>query len=330
MIWEDDFYDNKDVFLPKNLTKPKFGDFGIGLIKFGSGSNVGNWNINGDQCVDSNDFFDKYCNKHQEMHGNKFTYTLVTKTDWDNANRSIEARKQAIERGKKKEEEDRKAAEEAERQRKLKEEEDKKKAEEAAKNKAVSNSDTSSDDTNKLLIEREKTNPYLSIGDSQTHMLSLNTKDKFKTLKSNTSGSTPGDPKFLHKGGWNSSQLISALNSISSYQYPNMKVIAILIGTNDGYNNNTAKQNSKTLKDLLSKIFPNAKLVVVPGSWGWGGLKNIVSYEKGDDSHHSPKSYYDIYQVQGFTILSEKIGGFEPHNPGLESYKKILNELNKY
>jgi hypothetical protein len=28
--------------------------------------------------------------------------------------------------------------------------------------------------------------------------------------------------------------------------------------------------------------------------------------------------------------LSEKIGGFEPHNPGLESYKKIINELNKY
>ena len=329
MMWEDDFYDNSESFLPKNLTRPKVGDFKINLIKFNSGSSVGNWNMGGEQCVEvtgTNPF--ELCNKHQEKYGNKFSYTLVTQIDWDNANRSIEARKQAIERGKKKEEEDKKKAEEAEKQRKIKEEEDKKKAEEASKSSVVPvDNQPDGNDTNNLLIERQKSNQYLSIGDSQTYHLS-NNSTKFKTLKNNT-GSSPGDPKYLHKGGWTSTQLIESLKAISKYQYPNMRAIAIVIGTNDGYNNSIAKQNAPTLKDLLKNIFPNAKLIVVPGSWGWGGLKGIQSYEKGDATHASPKSYYDIYGKY-FTILDVPIGNHEPHNSGLQSYKDINKSLNKY
>ena len=102
MIWLDTEF-KKPEYLPSNLSKPikenklGTGDFGITIRNgFPGGKKVGNWSVDGSQTLstkeDSTEFFD-LCNKHKEKNGDSFTYTLVTKKDWDSAIANVEANK---------------------------------------------------------------------------------------------------------------------------------------------------------------------------------------------------------------------------------------------
>jgi hypothetical protein len=102
MVWYDKEYDRPE-FLPDNMKSPiktnplGNGDFKIGIhLGYPGGKKVGNWSEDGSQVFSTsdelNDFF-SYCEKHKEKYGNSFTYTLVTKNDWNSATGNVESNK---------------------------------------------------------------------------------------------------------------------------------------------------------------------------------------------------------------------------------------------
>lgn len=104
MVWLDKDYDRPE-FLPGNLTSPQkvnddgTGDFKINIhLGYPGGKKVGNWSEDGSQVFSTadelNDFF-KLCDAHKEKYGNKLTYTLSTRTDWDEAQKAVQTNKAA-------------------------------------------------------------------------------------------------------------------------------------------------------------------------------------------------------------------------------------------
>jgi outer membrane protein OmpA-like peptidoglycan-associated protein len=104
MVWLDKEYDRPE-FLPSNLTSPQkinddgTSDFKINIhLGYPGGKKVGNWSEDGSQVFSTadelNDFF-KLCETHKEKYGNKLTYTLSTKTDWDEAQKNVQTNKVA-------------------------------------------------------------------------------------------------------------------------------------------------------------------------------------------------------------------------------------------
>lgn len=103
LIWRDDDYDNVDIFSPNNFTTPELiipNDTLNNSLKihlgYPGGKKVGNWSADGSQVFSSSDelkdFFNQ-CGKHSDLYGNVFTYTLVTKYDWEEASKNVEINK---------------------------------------------------------------------------------------------------------------------------------------------------------------------------------------------------------------------------------------------
>jgi hypothetical protein len=139
------------------------------------------------------------------------------------------------------------------------------------------------------------------IGDSQTPYIKAQSK-KLTDM-----------PSSLQHSGWNVSQLDSAVadfNEDTSVGY-----VFICIGTNDGY---TYTQKVSDLIDDLKATFPNAKLYVIPGSWGWGNVASITPDQV--------STYYGKWS--GVATLSNKIGKqSDPHNGSLPEYGTIAKEI---
>jgi outer membrane protein OmpA-like peptidoglycan-associated protein len=104
MVWLDKDYDRPE-FLPSNITAPLkenvdgTGDFGINIhLGYPGGKKVGYWSEAGSQVFSTQEelkeFF-TYVDKHIAAHGNKITYTLCTRTDWDEAQKAVATNKQA-------------------------------------------------------------------------------------------------------------------------------------------------------------------------------------------------------------------------------------------
>ena len=102
LVWRDSDTDNPDVFSPNNYSKPELitpnilTDNGLKFhLGYPGGQKVGNWS-EGSQVFSNadnlNEFFG-YCEKHKEKYDNKFTYTLATKNDWDEAVKAVDANK---------------------------------------------------------------------------------------------------------------------------------------------------------------------------------------------------------------------------------------------
>jgi hypothetical protein len=102
MVWYDKDFDRPD-FIPSNLTTPAksnddgTGDFGINIhLGYPGGKKVGNWSEDGSQCFSTSDELKDFftlCEKHVSMNGNKFSYTLATKDDWEQATKNVQANK---------------------------------------------------------------------------------------------------------------------------------------------------------------------------------------------------------------------------------------------
>ena len=102
MVWYDKDFDRPD-FVPSNLTNPSKsnddgnGDFGINIhIGYPGGKKVGNWSEDGSQCFATSDELKDFftlCEKHVSLNGNKFSYTLSTKDDWEQASKNAQANK---------------------------------------------------------------------------------------------------------------------------------------------------------------------------------------------------------------------------------------------
>jgi hypothetical protein len=105
LVWRDSDITNLDTFMPNNLTTPellKTDELVDNSLKiqrgYPGGKIVGKWS-EGSQVFSSsdnlNEFFD-YCEKHKEIYGNKFTYTMATKNDWDLATKNILLNKNSV------------------------------------------------------------------------------------------------------------------------------------------------------------------------------------------------------------------------------------------
>jgi uncharacterized protein (UPF0333 family) len=147
------------------------------------------------------------------------------------------------------------------------------------------------------------------IGDSQTPFIAKQS-EKVKML-----GQIGGED-VLWKGGQNLNWLLNAVK-----KYPVTKdvgYVVINIGTNGGFN---IKDNILGLVNEIKRVFPNATLLGVKGSWGWGG--NINKTEK------QVNDYYNEFAKLGVKIIPTPIGAVEPHGDR-PSYKKIGKELDSF
>ena len=126
-----------------------------------------------------------------------------------------------------------------------------------------------------------------------------------------------GGESSLWLGGMSVIWLIGALK-----KYPvnkDVKNVIISIGTNGGFGRHL-KYDVGELFTQLRKKFPNAKFIVVQGSWGMPSLKDI----KPEDV----KKYYKKYKDEGATVIEPPIGNVEPHGDR-PVYKKIASEIDK-
>jgi hypothetical protein len=141
------------------------------------------------------------------------------------------------------------------------------------------------------------------IGDSQTPFI------KKQSIKVELLGDVGGE-NVLWKGGMGLSWLKNAVT-----KYPITKDITnviINIGTNGGFN---SKDDVSGLVNELKRVFPNAKLFAVKGSWGWGGNKNVTESKV--------KDYYDKFSNEGVKILEPAIGSVKDPHGNLPIYKEI-------
>lgn len=144
------------------------------------------------------------------------------------------------------------------------------------------------------------------IGDSQTPFIAKQST-KVKKL------GEQGGENVLWKGGQNLNWLLSAVS-----KYPvteDVGYVVINIGTNGGFNQ---KDNVEGLVSEIKRVFPNATLLAVKGSWGWGGNINKTESQVND--------YYNKFAKLGVKIVPTPIGPVEPHGDR-PSYKQIGKEL---
>ena len=131
------------------------------------------------------------------------------------------------------------------------------------------------------------------IGDSQSPFVDWGSAD-FNLI------STVGGKSSLWLGGQSLGWLLEAVKV-----YPGDSTVtnlAICIGTNGGFNKND--KISELVNECKLK-FPNSKLYVIQGSWGWGGVSNKTESQV--------KEYYKKFSDLGVVVVEPPIGKIEPH-----------------
>lgn len=164
------------------------------------------------------------------------------------------------------------------------------------------------------IIQPEKETPSslpikgIIIGDSQTPSIKANSK----ALQPIT---TEG---VLWKVGWSLKDLYNAVKNYVGD--PAVTHVFINIGTNDGYK--TSVDINAFVKTLNTK-FPNAKLYVIVGSWGWGNLKGKELKDT--------NNFYSKFINAGVTKLENPIGASTNHpsttTPGIVAVGKEIDGI---
>ena len=156
------------------------------------------------------------------------------------------------------------------------------------------------------LYSFERQDKNIIIGDSQSPYVDWGS-DKFELISKNSGVNS------LWQSGKTLSWLLDAVNNYK--KDTSITNVAICIGTNGAFNKN---DKIKDLVNSLSVKFPNSKLFVVQGSWGWGGLKNKTEKQVRD--------YYLKFKDLGVVVIEPPIGRIEPHGRK-PVYKKIGTQL---
>jgi len=167
------------------------------------------------------------------------------------------------------------------------------------------NTNDTDNDTDKNV---DKNKNYI-IGDSQSPIIDRNSK---KASLINKTGS--------EQSLWKGSQGLSWLKSaVKNYKVStDVNTIIINIGTNGKFN---VKDDIAGLVSAIKDKFPNAKLLAVKGSWGWGGNSDITTSEV--------NKYYDIFKKYGVKVLDNAIGKTTNPHKNLPIYAKIGEEIDK-
>ena len=145
------------------------------------------------------------------------------------------------------------------------------------------------------------------IGDSQTPFIDNNS---MKLSRIDTSSGQ----NSLWKGGVNLKWLKESVNAYPVS--PSVNSIVINIGTNGGFNPN---DDIEGLVNAIKTKFPNAKLFVVKGSWGWGGNVNVTESKV--------NSYYDKFSNLGVEVIKTPIGKVNDPHSNLPVYAQIGSEI---
>ena len=124
-----------------------------------------------------------------------------------------------------------------------------------------------------------------------------------------------GAEEFLWTGGKDLKWLKGALEKYPVS--PDVNSITINIGTNGGFNQN---EDVAGLVELVKQKFPNAQLLAVQGSWGWGGNAKITESQV--------RAYYKKFKDAGVELIEPPIGAIEPHG-NKPVYKTIGANLDK-
>jgi hypothetical protein len=147
------------------------------------------------------------------------------------------------------------------------------------------------------------------IGDSQAPYVDN------ATSKASRIGTT-GGVESLWKGGMGVNWLKDAVNA---YPYVNEDVenVITVIGTNGNFGK-VFNDDVSGLFAAIGEKFPNTRILVVQGSWGWGGLARTTEKQVRD--------YYKQYRDLGGILIEPPIGNIEPHgnNP---VYQKIGSSI---
>jgi hypothetical protein len=153
----------------------------------------------------------------------------------------------------------------------------------------------------------DKSKNYV-IGDSQTPYIDWGS-EKVSAI----------NPKQGESSLWQGGKMLGWLKgALEKYTVsPDVNSITINIGTNGGFNQNDDIQG---LVNLVKEKFPNAQLLAVQGSWGWGGNANIKESQV--------RNYYKKFKDLGVEIIEPPIGAIEPHG-NKPVYKTIGASLDK-
>jgi hypothetical protein len=92
---------------------------------------------------------------------------------------------------------------------------------------------------------------------------------------------------------------------------PAVKSVCVCIGVNDGYKD----RGISILVNTIRRTFPNARLFIIQGSWGWGTVSRM--------NQNTLDKYYK--QFPG-TIIHPAIGKGDPHK-SKKVYKIIMKNL---
>lgn len=140
---------------------------------------------------------------------------------------------------------------------------------------------------------------HILIGDSQTFYLSKHS-EQIKQIRK------------LSKSGIGVYDLTKRI-----LPYPisrNVKTVSVCIGVNDYY-------KDKGILDLMNTIkrtFPNSKIFIIQGSWGWGNVRKYNST--------SVLKYYQKFKELSGEIIEPPIGYGDPHRDK-KIYKTIIQKI---
>lgn len=140
---------------------------------------------------------------------------------------------------------------------------------------------------------------HILIGDSQTYFLAKHST-KIKRV-----------PRLSQAG----IGVVQLTSKVRLYPVsPHVNTVSVCIGVNDGY-------IDKGVQQLLVRIkntFPNAKICIIQGSWGWGKVRSA--------NQNTLNKYYKQYIDSGCILISPAIGRGDPHRDKI-IYKVIMKSL---
>lgn len=158
--------------------------------------------------------------------------------------------------------------------------------------------------SNKVVSEKVS-DVNVIIGDSQTPFVDTNTTKAKRILE-------------LCKGGVGVNWL---RDKVMSYPVtPSVQNVILVIGTNGTFGRNSNDDISGLFK-AINKTFPNGRVLVVQGSWGWSKNNTNVDLD-------FVRRYYKKYENLGGIIIDPPIGNIEPHQ-NHRVYNIIGNNLDK-
>ena len=132
---------------------------------------------------------------------------------------------------------------------------------------------------------------------------------------------------ILSTVGWTINNLVETLKKPNVAVNKSVKNVVLSIGSNNNWTLQITKQNE--LIALIKSKYPDAKLYILNGSYGWGNLKVDIT---NTDSFWQNKitTYIKVYKDNGFTVVGNitKLNNHPAKDDNLfKSFNGILSKL---